>query len=146
MENISSELLSRLKSLVDTAPHTDKIYQKAVLLIEDDPVIIDYIREMLSEVGFHVIVAHNGEEAVALFSRFYLTIRCVILDFDLHGMHPARALSKLQEIDRDVKVLLSSGYPLNHVKREFPLERVKSFILKPFDSYHFISELEKLLT
>lgn len=117
---------------------------KHVLLIEDDPVILELLQDVLSGAGFKVLIAKSATDGLALFENYYDSTFCIILDYGIPGMHASRLLERLLEIDEEVKVILSSGYPQNFVSEDFPLDRIAGFMAKPYDPQVLISELQRL--
>ena len=117
----------------------------AVLVVEDDPLVTEVVSRLLSSSGIEVLAAADGNEAIAVFKANAERISCILLDFEIPGMHSARVLSVCQSLNADVAVLLASGYSLAQVSEDFPVSQVKGFISKPFDKAHLLGELTKIL-
>jgi CheY-like chemotaxis protein len=117
---------------------------KHVLVVEDDPVILELLQDVLSNGGFRVLIAKNAADGLALFRSHAETTVCVILDYGIPGMHASRLLERFLEVDQEVKVILSSGYPQNFIGEDFPLDKIAGFMAKPYDPQVLISELENL--
>lgn len=115
-----------------------------VLVVEDDPIILYLLQDVLSAAGFKVLVAKSAPDGLALFENYAETTFCVILDYGIPGMHAARLLERMQDIQANVKVILSSGYPQTFIKEDFPLEKLSGFLAKPYDPQVLISELKRL--
>jgi len=123
-----------------SASAADRV-ERSVLVVEDDPMVAEVLFDLLSSLGYSVLSASDGNDAVSLYRAAHDDVDCIILDFDLPGLHSSRVLRRLLEIDRNVRVLLSSGYSQSDIRGAFPLDRVDAFIPKPFDPEMLISEL-----
>ena len=89
------------------------IGSETVLLVDDESMIIDVSVQMLSKMGYKVLTAHNGKEAIDMFKQNYDKVAIVILDLIMPGMGGGEVYERLKEIDSNVKVLLSSGYSVD---------------------------------
>lgn len=103
-----------------------------VLLVDDEETVIDVSEMMLDKLGYFVISAMGGKEAVELYRMKEKMIDFVILDLVMQDMSGEEIYEKLKEINPHVKVLLSSGHKLdNESLRILELPSVHS-IQKPF--------------
>ena len=124
-------------------PHVEG-ERNTVLLIEDDPLILELLEMLLSTSGYEVIVATNAEAGLACFREHANSVLCVILDYGIPGMHAARLLNGFIETDPFVKVVLSSGYPSQFINQDFPMDLVVGFLEKPFVPQSLLDLLEEL--
>lgn len=83
--------------------------QAAVLIVDDDPGVLDLLREYLTDQGYHVVTATNGVEAMFQVTRFRL--RAVILDLFLLRLGGLGALERIRRLDPEIAVILISGVP-----------------------------------
>ncbi len=106
--------------------------KETVLVVDDEENIRDVLKELLSSLGYTIIEASNGAEALARFKEKQRSINLTILDIGLPGMSGDQVLSKLREMDPHLPVIIASGY-LDASKRS-ELERlgVKTIIQKPY--------------
>jgi len=86
----------------------------------------------LTKFGYNTILAHSGEEAVALSRRENGRIDLIILDMVMPGMDGLTAYERLKEINPKVKVILSSGYSLTGGVKEILDKGCDEYIQKPF--------------
>lgn len=117
---------------------------QTILIVEDDPVVNEFLQEVLSSFGFQVLIAMDGEQGLSLFEAEKDEISCVILDFGLPGMHASRVLSRMREIKTQVKILLSSGYASSDISADISFDTVDGFIPKPYNSSFLLQELERV--
>jgi len=105
---------------------------EAILLVEDERAAREAIEETLATLGYHVLAASTGEEALALFDRHHEAINLVLSDTVMPQIGGVELYHMLHERRPDVRLMLMSGYPLEGKKRAL-LERDNVFwIQKPF--------------
>lgn len=86
---------------------------ETILVVEDDPVVQAAIAEILERLGYTVLTASNGSEALTLFSQNADTIDLVLCDMMMPEMDGLDLSLALSVHDPRVKVILITGYPLN---------------------------------
>jgi two-component system, cell cycle sensor histidine kinase and response regulator CckA len=106
--------------------------RETILLVDDEEVIRKVGQEMLCSLGYQVMLAQGGEEAVELYQQNRDKIQLVILDMVMPGMGGAQVFDRLREINPQARVLLSSGYSV-HGQAQKILERgCNAFLQKPY--------------
>lgn len=103
-----------------------------ILLVDDEEGIRTLGRAMLIRLGFEVITASDGREAVERFSSEKTTIKVVILDLTMPRMNGYETLMELLRIDPEVKIIISSGYSEHEVVPQFSSKAIAGFIQKPY--------------
>ncbi len=103
-----------------------------ILLVDDEQIIVDVGVKLLENLGYKVLVARNGEDAVALYREKAGAINLVILDMIMPGMGGGQTFEALKAIDPEVRVILASGYTLDSKAREIMDRGCRDFIQKPF--------------
>ena len=106
---------------------------KTVLLVDDEEIVIDVAGQLLKKLGYDVLEAGGGKEAIQLFSKWYDKIDIVILDMIMPDIGGGEVYDRIKEIDPKVKVLLSSGYSINGEATDILARGCNSFIQKPFN-------------
>lgn len=106
--------------------------QGTILLIDDELMILDVGRAMLEKLGYRVLIAGSGREALDLYAKHKTEIDLVILDMIMPGMGGGETYERLKEKNEGVKVLLSSGYTLDAQAKEILEQGCRGFIQKPF--------------
>src|SRR5262249_40465332 len=101
-----------------------------ILIVDDEPEMLNLLEMLLKELGYTVIAANNGREAVEVEDT---DIHLVTLDMMMPKMDGMTALRFLRHKRPDVKVLISSGY--TSPEKVPMLERIgiEGFIQKPFE-------------
>jgi signal transduction histidine kinase/CheY-like chemotaxis protein len=103
-----------------------------VLLVDDDKSILDLTRAMLTMLGFEVLSAGDGLEAVEIFRQHKNEIRFVLTDFGMPHMNGLETVTALRQVAPDIPVILASGYSKEHVMDGIHLERLQAFLGKPY--------------
>jgi two-component system, cell cycle sensor histidine kinase and response regulator CckA len=105
---------------------------ETILLIDDERHLRDMAKRLLEGLGYRVVLAETGDEAVELYRRLHPGISLVILDVMLVGMSSTETLDRLREISGAVKILVSSGYASSGEPRHLLSKGVCGFIQKPY--------------
>ena len=104
-----------------------------ILLIDDEEMIIKVGEELLHELGYEVLSARSGQEAIELYQKNADKIDLVIMDMIMPGMGGGETFDRLKRINRNIKVLLSSGYSINGQASKILERGCDGFIQKPFN-------------
>lgn len=103
-----------------------------ILLIDDEEMILHVGKQMLEKIGYRVMTASNGKEAVELFRSSSDRVDLVLLDMVMPEMNGAEVFERLRKINPEIKVLLCSGYSLDGKAGELLKEGCCGFIQKPY--------------
>ncbi len=127
---------------------TDEIVRGSgtILLVEDEDMILDTVRNMLQELGYTVLAAKSGAKALEIFKEQKNGIDMVILDVIMPGMGGGETYDGLRAIDPGVKVLLSSGYAVGGDAKDILARGCDGFIQKPFSLGALSQKLRSLLS
>ena len=101
--------------------------------MDDEEIILDVGKDMLTALGYKVLLAGSGKEAVETYKKHKGNIELVILDMIMPRMDGGEVYDKMKEINSKVKVLLSSGYSIDREAEKILARGCDSFIQKPFD-------------
>ncbi len=119
------------------------VQQGTVLLVDDEPLVRSSGRRILSQMGFDVIEASNGEEAIGKYTNQHYQFDVVLLDLIMPGMEGDEVFRRLKALDQNVKVIFVSAYSRDTVRVDNLLaEGAIDFIQKPFS----ISEINMAIT
>jgi len=110
-----------------------KMGKGAVLLVDDEELLRQMSEQMLSDIGYTVHTACNGEEAVAFYREHFQTIDVVILDLIMPKLGGYECFKELKKINPRVKALVTSGYAMNGQAQKTIDEGALGFLQKPFD-------------
>ncbi|MDZ7363392.1 MAG: ATP-binding protein [candidate division KSB1 bacterium] len=106
--------------------------RETILLIDDERVILDVASRILKQLGYGVLLAREGQEALRLFAERRHEIALVILDMVMPRLSGREVFRRLKEIDPQVRVLLSSGYSADGDAQAILNEGVIGFVQKPY--------------
>ena len=126
--------------------HKISVGSETILLVDDEAMIIDVSVQMLKKMGYEVLTANNGREAIEIFKKNNDKVAIVILDMIMPGMGGGEVYEKLKEIDPLVKVLLSSGYSINGQASEILNRGCDGFIQKPFKLNELSYKLREIIS
>ncbi len=116
-----------------------------VLLVDDEERIIRPVMRYLQYIGFEVIPAGGGEEALRIYREKGETVDIVMLDMVMPGLSGGKTYDVLREINPDVKVLLCSGYSADGEAARILKSGRHGFIQKPFTTEQLSRKLEEIL-
>ena len=106
--------------------------RETILLVDDEAVIIDVTRDILKALGYRVLTATGGRQAVQMYEEAAGRIELVILDMIMPDMGGGETFDRLKSINAEIKVILSSGYSLNSQAKMIMDKGVQVFLQKPF--------------
>jgi two-component system cell cycle sensor histidine kinase/response regulator CckA len=116
-----------------------------VLVVDDDPLVLKMTVRAVETLGYRVIAATHGAEAVQMFRARQKDIQVVLLDMVMPGMTGREVYVALREQDPQVRVLLTTGYSLNNEAQDLLELGVRDLLPKPFDMVQLSTALQKVL-
>jgi len=127
---LSEEEVPRQKDTTVKAPEIEG--RCTVLLVEDEEPVRNVTRLMLTRLGFSVIEAGDGVEAVEVFRQHHDEINCVVTDLTMPRMDGWETLTALRQIVPNIPVILASGYDEAQVMAGDHPELPQTFVGKPY--------------
>ena len=118
---------------------------ETILIVDDDERIRNLGREVLSNVGYSVVVAPDGESTLDLYSEKMDDIDLIILDLMMPGMGGQKCLKKLLDIDPMVKVIVASGYSPKGPAKDAIDGGAKGFLGKPYELTQMLEMVREIL-
>jgi len=107
--------------------------QETVLVVDDEEMILAVSRDLLTELGYRVLTAINGDHALQQFAEQDGGVDLVILDMILPDMDGSAIFDRLRQYAPQVRVLLASGYSVDKRARAILDRGCNGFIQKPYD-------------
>jgi CheY-like chemotaxis protein len=117
-----------------------------VLLVDDEEIIVAVGSQMLRRLGFDVLAAAGGREALQICKRHHARISLVILDLIMPDLGGAETCTLLKAVHPALKVLLSSGYSFNGNSSDIVKSGCDGFIQKPFDLNALSQKINAILS
>jgi PAS domain S-box-containing protein len=118
---------------------------ETILVAEDDPVVMAITTEILTEFGYSVIQAGDGEEAVALYSDHWREIGLCLIDVVMPRKRGCEVFEELRRINPDVRVLFMSGYSADASSLELLIKEGNGFIAKPLEIHDLLRKVREAL-
>ncbi len=141
--------LPATEGVVEQPARTDKqesAQGKAiVLLVDDEPVVLTIAARVLQRLGYQVLEAQSGEEALDVYSKNKEKIDITILDMVMPGIGGGQVYDRLKKMDPDAKVLLSSGYSRDGQAAEILQRGCNGFIQKPFTMSELSGQIRRIM-
>ena len=107
-------------------------HPETILLVDDEDMIWEVVINMLSELGYDVVFAANGKEAVEICAENKGAVDLVILDMLMPVMNAHEAFPLLKKNQPDIKVLLASGYVEEEDVQDLLAAGALGFMRKPY--------------
>ena len=105
---------------------------ETILLIDDEPIVIDICELMLKELGHNVLKAHSGSEGITIYEANRNKIDLIISDFNMPAMNGQEVVEKLRIRGHHVRVLLSTGGYSVQDEKSAAARGFDGFLRKPF--------------
>jgi len=116
-----------------------------VLLVDDDETVRSIGRSMLEELGFEVLTANDGRDALSVYEQQFEKIRFVLMDLTMPHLDGEQAFREMRRLNTAVKVILSSGYNEQDVAQRFIGKGLSGFLKKPYQLSILQEAIRKLL-
>lgn len=104
-----------------------------ILLVDDEPMLLEVSAELLRDLGYTVACAGDGEQAIDWFREHWRETDLVILDMIMPRLGGRDCFFALRRIDPDARVIIASGYAETEQVRQILAAGAASFLHKPFD-------------
>ena len=118
---------------------------ETILLVDDEPAILETVRDILEGYGYTVLNAESGEQAIDLYRARGPAIDLVILDLGMPGMGGRGCLKELMALDPGVQVMIASGYSANGQVKGMLDRGAATFIGKPYRVTDLLTRVRHVL-
>ena len=118
---------------------------ETILLVEDDALVRELARKVLSDQGYTVLEAENADEALLLNRRFSGTIDLLLSDVVMPGLNGRELYERLKVARPQLEALFMSGYTENVVAHHGVLDEGTNFMQKPFTLEGLLARVRALL-
>jgi two-component system, cell cycle sensor histidine kinase and response regulator CckA len=117
----------------------------AILVADDEPLIRGLVEEILTDAGYPVLLAEDGQQALDVYCANMSSIALVLLDLTMPNLSGAACLRQLKALNPAAKVVLSSGYNEEQEIQGLLAEGASAFIQKPYYPEDFIEVIRHAL-
>jgi PAS domain S-box-containing protein len=105
---------------------------ETILVVEDEPLVLDVARRILTRHGYRVIAAHSGAEALELIGQHKGTIHLLLTDVVMPGLTGKQVAERVTKLLPTIRVLYMSGYPESVITSQGVVQRGIHLVSKPF--------------
>lgn len=137
-EKVREKKLLKLKAKLTMGEGT-------ILVVEDEEPLVRMFRQMLKKLGYRMLEAKTGKEAIELVKSFDGKIDLALLDMKLPDMDGSRAYPLIMEVRPSLKVIVCSGYAIDGPVQAILDAGAEGFIQKPFSFSHLSERLKAVL-
>ena len=116
-----------------------------VLLVDDEEIVLEVNKALLEDLGYRVIIARDGKEAIEVYRKDQKYIDFILLDMVMPIMGGGEAYDRMKEINPNIKVLLSSGYSIDGQATKILERGCDGFIQKPFKMNELAERIREIL-
>jgi two-component system, cell cycle sensor histidine kinase and response regulator CckA len=133
-------------NMEEIALRKDVLKHKSVLIVDDEPMVREFVRGALAEASAEIFEAADGNEALEIFRRYHGTIDVVILDMIMPGLKGDQVLKELRAVRKDIKVIIASGFMSEKLREKLREFAIDAFLDKPFTDEDISRTLIKVLS
>ena len=116
-----------------------------ILIVDNEDVLRHMLMKMLENMGYHVLEAANGEDAIRLYRQRSESIHLVIMDLSMPKMGGEETFLHLKSINPSVKVIISSGFLEGEEIQGLIAKGVTGFLSKPYGVKDISSKIHQVL-
>ena len=116
-----------------------------ILMVDDEDLVLGTGVAVLEKLGYRVLEATSGKEAIEIFEARKHEVDLVILDMVMPGISGGQAYDSMKKINPNMRVLLSSGYSLDSEAKEILARGCNGFIQKPFTIDELSRTIQEIL-
>ncbi|MCA9239570.1 MAG: PAS domain S-box protein [Planctomycetales bacterium] len=115
-----------------------------VLLIDDEPLLLEVARATLESNGYHALVAGGGAEGVAVFQAQHENLAAVIVDMMMPGLDGQATIDAMRQISRGVPIIASSGLRRPD-SGEHRIRDAQEFLSKPYTDQQLLAMVRRVI-
>lgn len=119
--------------------------KETILVVEDNIHVLDFVSNILSQLGYKVIPVPDGEEAISISENYKDIIHLLMTDVILAGINGRVLAERIKLMRPDIRILYNSGYSGDLISRSGILEDGIHFISKPFTAHDLAAKIREIL-
>jgi CheY-like chemotaxis protein len=118
---------------------------KKIMVVDNEPDIVDLTRTVLEIGGYQVVPAYSGEECLKLLEKE--SVDLILLDIMMPGMSGWDVFNRIKRNDKGIKVAFMSVLEISEKRKQVLLdEGLADYIMKPFDKDTLLNKVDTILT
>jgi len=114
---------------------------ETILVIDDDPMILNLVDLMLQKHGFSTLLAGDGQTGLEIFKENSATIDLILVDMLMPGMNGKKVIEEVLRLHPDCKIILLTGYATDLEE----LDGVRDIIQKPISLDRLHQQIRQVL-
>jgi CheY-like chemotaxis protein len=118
---------------------------EVILVVEDDIAVLEVTQAMLEHLGYKVVTATNGRQALEVYDQHRESIALVLTDVTMPEMGGVALSQTLQSKHPTVKVVALTGYPLERESKDLLAQGIVDWLQKPLDRRQLGQTISRLL-
>jgi len=117
-----------------------------ILVVDDEPLILETAQATLEEHGYRVLTATDGKQAVDLFRGRCGEVRAILLDMMMPGMDGPTALATVTTLDAKVRIIGSSGQRVRVWEEQVLAAGRGAWLAKPYTAEQLLTTVARVLS
>jgi two-component system, cell cycle sensor histidine kinase and response regulator CckA len=119
---------------------------ETIVIVDDQPVVLDFCRTTLERAGYKVFAASSGEQALSLFEPNRSPVDLALIDVVMPGMSGIELAERLEKLNGGLRIVLMSGYSPDEVKKVVG-EHASQYrsMWKPFEARTLVQMIKNAL-
>jgi PAS domain S-box-containing protein len=134
-----------LQKQADAESEMPRGHGELILVVDDEAAVQEITQTSLEIYGYKVLIASDGIEAIALYTRHKDEIKAVLMDIMMPSMDGTTAIRTLWEIDPNVKAIATSGLVSNEKLAQAAGAKIQAFLAKPYTLKDLLKVLQEVI-
>jgi len=122
----------RIEEIPMEKPTSAPLSQATILVVDDEPMVLEMAHSALMQMGYEVLTARDGLEAVEIYRSKHSGIDLVVMDLTMPRMDGREAFEEMQKIQPGIRVILSSGFSEQESVPQILGKGLAGFLQKPY--------------
>ena len=128
-----------------SSPDSQECAPKRILIADDEAALRSILRRRLSHVGFDVLEAADGQEAIDVFCKHRDSIDCVLLDVSMPKRNGQEVEREMHAVRADLPIVLMSGFNRHEVRNQFGEADIAGSLQKPVTKEALLSVIREAM-
>ena len=134
----------RAEEVKEETPEPKDPKDKTILIVDDEPVILEMAKDMLNYIGYKTISASSANEAVNLYKQGIKDIDLVIVDLLMPKVNGIACFKEIKKINEKVPVIITSGVGESNKRKDMLKMGAAEYLQKPYDVKTFAKVFETI--
>ncbi|HEY9205345.1 MAG TPA: PAS domain S-box protein [Candidatus Methanoperedens sp.] len=129
----------------DRQPELSAGHGELILVVDDEPQILEITRAILEKSGYRVITARNGAEALALYNQNSYDVKIILMDMMMPVMDGPMSIRELHKANPEVRIIAVSGLTEKDKLEKFEETRAHAFLNKPYTTEKLLKTIQEII-